>query len=71
MTAICLLGAVGPILDTVGIKYAGVAVGGALSATAPLFSVLLELVFFGELLNTPTITGAVATVLGIVILRTS
>jgi len=34
-------------------------------------SVLLELVFSGELLNAPTVMGAAVTVLGIVILRTS
>jgi drug/metabolite transporter (DMT)-like permease len=71
MIAICLLGGVGPILYTMSIKYGGVALGTALSATAPLFSVVLELGFFGVLPNRQTIMGASVTVLGILILRIS
>jgi drug/metabolite transporter (DMT)-like permease len=69
MTAICLLGAVGPLCYTVGIKHGGVALGGALSATAPLFSVLLELLCFEKWPSRQTIIGAAVTVLGILVLR--
>lgn len=69
MTAICLLGAVGPWSYTLGIKHGGVALGSTLSATAPLFSVLMELLCFGKWPSRRTIIGAVVTVLGILVLR--
>ena len=69
MTAICVLGAVGPLAYTVGIKHGGVALGGALSTTAPLFGVLLELCCFGKWPSRQTIIGAAVTVLGILVLR--
>ncbi len=71
MIAICLLGGVGPLLYTMSIKYGGVALGTALSATAPLFGMILELGIFGALPNRQTITGALVTVLGILTLRLS
>lgn len=68
LAAICLLSAVSPLLFTVGIKHAGVAIGSVLSTTSPLFTIPLEILVLGRRPATRTIVGAVITVVGIVLM---
>lgn len=62
---ICVLNALGSILFTVAIRSGGVAIGNALSSTAPLFAIPLEILVVKRRPSTRTIAGAVLTVAGI------
>jgi drug/metabolite transporter (DMT)-like permease len=62
---ICILNALGSILFTVAIRSGGVAIGNALSSTAPLFAIPLEIFVVKRCPSTRTIVGAVLTVAGI------
>jgi drug/metabolite transporter (DMT)-like permease len=62
---ICFLNALGSILFTVAIRSGGVAIGNALSSTAPLFAIPLEIFVVKRRPSTRTIVGAVLTVAGI------
>jgi drug/metabolite transporter (DMT)-like permease len=68
LAAICLFSAVSPILYTVGIKYAGVAIGSVLSTTSPLFTIPLEVAVLGRWPTRRTVLGAVTTVCGIALM---
>ena len=57
------------MLFVASLKYAGVAVGSVLSATAPLFAIPLGVVFLGERLSVATVLGALLAVAGIVVLQ--
>jgi drug/metabolite transporter (DMT)-like permease len=50
-------------------KYAGVAIGSVLSATAPLFALPLGVMFLGERVSAWTVLGALVAVAGIVVLQ--
>ncbi|OGB93918.1 MAG: hypothetical protein A2Z31_09525 [candidate division NC10 bacterium RBG_16_65_8] len=65
LAAICLFSAVSPILYTVGIKHAGVAIGTVLSTTSPLFTIPLEIAVLGRWPTRRTVLGAMTTVFGI------
>ena len=65
LAAVCLLNAVGSALYTITIRSGGVAVGNALSSTAPLFAIPLEMWILKRRPSTRTIVGAVLTVGGI------
>ena len=69
LAAICLLSAISPILYTVGIKHAGVAIGSVLSTTSPLFTIPLEIAVLGRWPTRRTVLGAVITVCGIALMR--
>jgi len=69
LAAICLFSAISPILYTVGIKYAGVAIGSVLSTTSPLFTIPLEVAVLGRWPTRRTVLGAVTTVCGIALMR--
>jgi drug/metabolite transporter (DMT)-like permease len=56
------------ILYTVGIKYAGVAIGSVLSTTSPLFTIPLEIAVLGRWPTRRTVLGAVTTVCGIALM---
>jgi drug/metabolite transporter (DMT)-like permease len=68
LAVICLFSAFSPLLYTVGIKHAGVAMGGVLSTTSPLFTIPLEIVVFDRWPSHRTLLGAVTTVLGIALM---
>jgi drug/metabolite transporter (DMT)-like permease len=68
LAAICLFSAISPILYTVGIKYAGVAIGSVLSTTSPLFTIPLEIAVLGRWPTRRTVLGAVTTVCGIALM---
>jgi len=68
LAAICLFSAISPILYTVGIKYAGVAIGSVLSTTSPLFTIPLEVAVLGRWPTRRTVLGAVTTVCGIALM---
>lgn len=68
LAAICLFSALSPILYTVGIKYAGVAIGTVLSTTSPLFTIPLEIAVLGRWPTRRTVLGAVTTVFGIALM---
>jgi len=57
------------VLFVASLKYAGVAIGAVLSATAPLFAIPLGVMFLGERVTLATILGAVIAVAGIVVLQ--
>ena len=69
LAAICLFSAISPILYTVGIKHAGVAIGSVLSTTSPLFTIPLEVAVLGRWPTRRTVLGAVTTVCGIALMR--
>jgi len=66
---LCVLTALGPWFYCVGIKYAGVAVGTVLAATAPLFSLPLEFYFLGQRPSRWTLFGALVAIAGIALLK--
>ena len=68
LATICLFSALSPVLYTVGIKYAGVAIGTVLCTTSPLFTIPLEVAVLGRWPNRRTVLGAVTTVLGIALM---
>jgi len=57
------------VLFVASLKYAGVAIGAVLSATAPLFAIPLGVMFLGERVTLATVLGAVIAVAGIVVLQ--
>ena len=65
LAAICALSAIGSLLFTTGIKYAGVAVGNVLASTAPLFTLPFEVWVLGQRPSRQTVLGAVVTVAGV------
>jgi len=65
----CLLAAVGPLLFSVAVKSGGVAVATVLSGTAPLFSIPMELLLYGQPPSRPMILGALVTTLGVGLMR--
>ena len=68
LAAICLFSAISPILYTVGIKHAGVAIGSVLSTTSPLFTIPLEIAVLGRWPARRTVLGALTTVCGIALM---
>jgi drug/metabolite transporter (DMT)-like permease len=69
MVVLSLITAVSSVLFVASLKYAGVAVGAVLSATAPLFALPLGVIFLGERVSRWTIAGALLAVAGIVVLQ--
>lgn len=69
MAALSVITAGSSVLFVASLKYAGVAVGSVLSATAPLFAIPLGVIFLGERLSVTTVLGALLTVAGIVVLQ--
>ena len=67
--ALSVITAGSSVLFVASLKYAGVAVGSVLSATAPLFAIPLGVVFLGERLSVATVLGALLAVAGIVVLQ--
>jgi drug/metabolite transporter (DMT)-like permease len=63
------LTAVSSVMFVASVKYAGVAVSAVLSSTAPLFAIPLGVLFLGERVSRRTVTGALVTILGIVVLE--
>jgi len=61
--------AVSSVLFVASLKYAGVAIGSVLSATAPLFALPLGVIFLGERASVWTVLGALVAVAGIVVLQ--
>jgi drug/metabolite transporter (DMT)-like permease len=57
------------VLFVASLKYAGVAIGSVLSATAPLFALPLGVMFLGERVSPWTVLGALVAVAGIVVLQ--
>ena len=57
------------VLFVASLKYAGVAIGAVLSATAPLFAIPLGVMFLGERVTLATVLGAGIAVAGIVVLQ--
>ena len=57
------------VLFVASLKYAGVAIGAVLSATAPLFAIPLGVLFLGERVTLATVLGAVIAVAGIIVLQ--
>jgi drug/metabolite transporter (DMT)-like permease len=57
------------VLFVASLKYAGVAIGSVLSATAPLFALPLGVMFLGERVSAWTVLGALVAVAGIVVLQ--
>jgi drug/metabolite transporter (DMT)-like permease len=57
------------VLFVASLKYAGVAIGSVLSATAPLFALPLGVIFLGERVSVWTVLGALVAVAGIVVLQ--
>jgi transporter family protein len=64
-----LITAVSSVLFVASIKYAGVAIGAVLSSTAPLFALVLGVIFLGERVSAWTVAGALVAVAGIVVLQ--
>jgi uncharacterized membrane protein len=67
--ALSLITAVSSVLFVASLKYAGVAIGSVLSATAPLFALPLGVIFLGERVSVWTVLGALVAVAGIVVLQ--
>lgn len=67
--ALSLVTAASSVLFVASLKYAGVAVGSVLSATAPLFALPLGVIFLGERASLWTVLGALVAVAGIVVLQ--
>ena len=67
--ALSVITAGSSVLFVASLKYAGVAVGSVLSATAPLFAIPLGVIFLGERLSVATVLGALLAVAGIVVLQ--
>ena len=57
------------VLFVASLKYAGVAVGSVLSATAPVFALPLGVMFLGERIVTSTVLGVLLALAGIVVLQ--
>ena len=57
------------VLFVASLKYAGVAVGSVLSATAPVFALPLGVMFLGERIATATVAGVLLAVAGVVVLQ--
>jgi drug/metabolite transporter (DMT)-like permease len=64
-----LITAASSVLFVASLKYAGVAIGSVLSATAPLFALPLGVMFLGERVSPWTVLGALVAVAGIVVLQ--
>ena len=64
-----LVTAASSVLFVASLKYAGVAIGSVLSATAPLFALPLGVMFLGERVSPWTVLGALVAVAGIVVLQ--
>jgi drug/metabolite transporter (DMT)-like permease len=69
LAAVCMFSALSPVLYTLGIKHAGVAVGSVLATTSPLFTIPLEILVLGRWPTQRTILGAVITVIGIALMN--
>jgi drug/metabolite transporter (DMT)-like permease len=67
--ALSVITAASSVLFVASLKYAGVAVGSVLSATAPLFALPLGVIFLGERVSAWTAVGALVAVAGIVVLQ--
>ena len=67
--ALSLITAASSVLFVASLKYAGVAIGSVLSATAPLFALPLGVMFLGERVSVWTVLGALVAVAGIVVLQ--
>jgi drug/metabolite transporter (DMT)-like permease len=67
--AICLLSSLGSLLFSSGIKYAGVAIGNVLAATAPLFALPFEVLVLQQRPSYQTVFGALITVAGIALMN--
>jgi drug/metabolite transporter (DMT)-like permease len=57
------------VLFVASLKYAGVAVGSVLSATAPVFALPLGVLFLGERVSRVTIAGVLLALSGVVVLQ--
>jgi drug/metabolite transporter (DMT)-like permease len=69
LAAICVLSAIGSLLFTAGIKYAGVAIGNVLASTSPLFAVPIEVFVLRQRPSRETILGSVISVGGIALMH--
>jgi len=69
LAAICVLSAVGSLLFTAGIKYAGVAIGNVLASTSPLFAVPFEVCLLRQRPSRETILGSIVSVGGIALMH--
>ena len=67
--ALSVITAVSSVMFVASLKYAGVAIGAVLSATAPLFALPLGVMFLGERVSAWTVVGALIAVGGIVVLQ--
>jgi len=67
--AICVLSAVGSLLFTAGIKYAGVAIGNVLASTSPLFAVPFQVFILRQRPSRETILGSIVSVGGIALMH--
>jgi drug/metabolite transporter (DMT)-like permease len=67
--ALSVITAASSVLFVASLKYAGVAIGSVLSATAPLFALPLGVMFLGERVSVWTVLGALVAVAGIVVLQ--
>jgi len=65
VVVICLLTAMGSVLFTAGIKFAGVAIGNVLASTSPLFALPFDVWVLGERPSGQTVLGAAITVAGV------
>jgi drug/metabolite transporter (DMT)-like permease len=64
-----LVTAASSVLFVASLKYAGVAVGSVLSATAPVFALPLGVLFLGERVSRTTIAGVLLALSGVVVLQ--
>ena len=64
-----LVTAASSVLFVASLKYAGVAVGSVLSATAPVFALPLGVLFLGERISRATIAGVLLALSGVVVLQ--
>jgi drug/metabolite transporter (DMT)-like permease len=69
MAVLSVITAASSVLFVASLKYAGVAVGSVLSATAPLFALPLGVLFLGERVSVQTVLGALVAVAGVVVLH--
>jgi drug/metabolite transporter (DMT)-like permease len=69
LALLSVITAASSVLFVASLKYAGVAVGAVLSSTAPLFALLLGVLFLGERVSAWTVAGALIAVAGIVVLQ--
>lgn len=69
LVVLSVLTCLSSIMYVAGLKYGGVAVGSALSATAPMFAIPLGLIFLRERLTAAPLAGSVVTVVGIAVLQ--